>query len=1453
MALLGLTALVLLAGIAPALGVARAAPPAQGDQPPQRSGRVLLNPGGYLTAPASGDPLDIALAYIQRQRAELGLGADDLADIEVTDRYTSADSGLTHIYLRQRLAGIPVAHAAINASLAADGRILNVGSGFVSDLARKAGAAAPSLTAAQAVEHVAADLGMKLGAAVVPLAAASGADSATQLSDGGISRAPIPASLIYVPVSAGELRLSWRLVIDAADGSDWFEAYADAENGALLDRISYGDHPARAAAGPATARPAAPPLRPALAAPAAGVADGSSYRVFPFPIDSPFDDGDAYNDERQTLGNPADATASPYGWHDTNGQAGAEYTITRGNNVHAYEDRAQANASAGDEPDGGPGLDFAPPLSLGPAIDPVGYDKASTVQLFYANNYIHDVLSRNGFDEVAGNFQATNYGGTGAGNDAVSAEAQDGGGLVNANFATPPDGQAGRMQMYLGDAALRLSITVSAPAGISIATAGGANFGPQSFAISGDLALADDGTAPTGDSCQTIVNNIAGKIALIDRGNCSFEAKAKNAQAAGAIGVVFVDNTASTTPPPIGKDNTVVDPTIPILAVTQAAGGQLKTALGGGTVSLSMARSLTTNTDGALDNGVIAHEYAHGLSTRLTGGPADSGCLSNVEQEGEGWSDFLALVLTARPGDTAATPRALGNYLLNTQGSAQGIRYSPYSTDLGVNPQTYRSISDQSLISQIGASYAVGTTWSSMLWEVYWNLVAAHGFSADLTSGDSGNRLALRLAIAGMKIQPCNPSMIEARDAIVQADVALNGGANICRIWEGFAKRGLGYSASGQDPTKVGDEVEAYDLPSSCTVSIKPAVLNVCAPDNAVFSVASGPSTGGAAALAVRRAPRGTSAGLGSASIGVEGQTSLTIAGTGGAAVGSYTVSVTATVGAAVYTPTATLNIANQLAAAPALLNPAADGQGVALLPTFSWQAAAQAVRYRFELADEPGFAQPLVDTELGGTSYSLPSSLKAGRSYYWRVRASNGCGVGAPAPVRSFMVGVAPRVLLVDDDTNDPVDVAASYAGALQALGVSYTTWSTGNGTAEPAAAYLANFQTIIWAGGQGQNSSVTAAGEAELSQVMGNGRCLLLSTPDYFARRGLTSFMQTYMGLASAIDDPGQRQLTGAGLLAGLGPYAIGPNLTNNYTDALTADSTAQAILSGDAGTAAIAKDGGSYRSAYFGVSLDGLGSAGQKAVLAAMLGWCDIPRDDLSLVRAGGPATALLPGQPFTVTLRLDNLGPKAAASPTLSLTLPSGVTAVQVSGAGLGLTPLAGQPNRYSLASLAAGAGGTLTITGKVSPSLSAAGTGPIGATMASATIDADSSNDSFQGLLTFTVPRLGFVAATAYANPGGRAATLRVVLDRANPYAPATASYALVSGSPAGVDLGSGALSVPAGATSATISLTLSAEAARLGQRSLVLGLSGPAGAAIGTFAQTTLGGPAVVYLPMALR
>lgn len=139
---------------------------------------------------------------------------------------------------------------------------------------------------------------------------------------------------------------------------------------------------------------------------------------------------------------PGTSVASPNGWLGTS-------TTTIGNNVDAYLDRNNDNvADTGGRPvSSTQNFDFAWNGSISPT-DPSNQPAAVT-NLFYLNNVLHDRLYGYGFTESAGNFQTDNFNRGGAGNDPVNAEAQDGGGTNNANFATPSDGSRPRMQMYI--------------------------------------------------------------------------------------------------------------------------------------------------------------------------------------------------------------------------------------------------------------------------------------------------------------------------------------------------------------------------------------------------------------------------------------------------------------------------------------------------------------------------------------------------------------------------------------------------------------------------------------------------------------------------------------------------------------------------------------------------------------------------------------------------------------------------------------------------------------------------------------------------------------------------------------------------------------------------------------------------------------------------------------------
>ncbi|KAG0049297.1 Fungalysin/Thermolysin Extracellular metalloproteinase 5, partial [Linnemannia elongata] len=82
------------------------------------------------------------------------------------------------------------------------------------------------------------------------------------------------------------------------------------------------------------------------------------------------------------------------------------------------------------------------------------------------------------------------------------------------------------------------------------------------------------------------------------------------------------------------------------------------------------------------------------------------------------------------------------------------------------------------------------------------------------------NTLVLQLVTDGLKLQPCSPSFIQARDAIIQAEKILTKGKYHCDIWKAFSKRGLGTKAKvvGANSPWGSTRTENFDVPKACDV-----------------------------------------------------------------------------------------------------------------------------------------------------------------------------------------------------------------------------------------------------------------------------------------------------------------------------------------------------------------------------------------------------------------------------------------------------------------------------------------------------------------------------------------------------------------------------------------------------------------------------------------------------------
>ncbi|HEX8427175.1 T9SS-dependent M36 family metallopeptidase, partial [Hymenobacter sp.] len=742
---------------------------------------LLATPG--LVA-AQTTPLSGAVRQLSSQHAKLGLSEADVADPAVTSSYTDAGADVTHVYLRQRHQGIEVYGAEADMHLDRNQKVLSMHSGFVANVATAARSAAtvPTLSALQAVAAAARVLNLPAPGSLTITKPGTPAEGLT-FSEGGISLDPIPVKLMYQARPSGELVLVWDVTIAPKVGDHYWNVRVNASTGQLVDKTDYTisepvDFMELTQRSLATA--AWPQQQPNGAA-----ATPNSYNVFPLTVESP------NHGSRQLVVNPADRTYSPFGWHDTNGVAGPEFTITRGNNVHAYEDRAARNGNpVGYSPDGGTDLSFDFPLNFNQAPS-VSQDAAIT-NLFYWNNLMHDVMAYKGFNEVSGNFQVTNYTGTGLGNDDVRAEAQDGGGTNNANFSTPVDGARPRMQMYLWPGIIRASLTVAQPSPVAGNYSGvAAGFGRKlssTTPVTGNLVLVIDSLSSSLGCAPRFQNAAAlnGNIAVLDRGTCDFSVKVRNAQRAGAKAVIVVNNVAGD-PTVMGGTDTV-GVRIPSIMISLADGTTLKNNLSSGAAPAAslIGQVPPPDRDGDFDNGVIAHEYGHGISNRLTGGPANSSCLGNAEQMGEGWSDFFGLWMTTKAGDQGATPRGIGTYVSYQPTTGAGIRPQRYSTDFAVNNQTYANIG----VAPYTAVHAIGSVWAATLWDLNWKLVDRYGYNRDLKAATGGNNIALKLVLDGLKLQVCRPGFLDGRDAILKADSIYNNKANTYLIWQVFARRG---------------------------------------------------------------------------------------------------------------------------------------------------------------------------------------------------------------------------------------------------------------------------------------------------------------------------------------------------------------------------------------------------------------------------------------------------------------------------------------------------------------------------------------------------------------------------------------------------------------------------------------------------------------------------------------
>ena len=785
--------------------------------------------------------------YLEANRGKYELNSNDISDWIIESEGSSSSTKITNYRIVQRYQGIELFDAQSNVWVKND-EVINIGNRFRANIATRVNTKTPSLTVLQAIEKAYAKLEITTPATFTIVETLS--DKKFKISD-GLQEDQITAKLVYQSTLDKKLKLAWGFQFYSPDGKHLWDVRIDAVDGQILEKNDLVISCAFGNANHTNHNHAKVDLfsKSFFKSPnALAQINGGTYRVIPYnytsPNHSPF----------QLIASPENALASPNGWHNANSATGTNtaliFTTSRGNNVLAKEDAVGDNeTNVGALAQGGASLLFDFPYP-GQTAQPTAYTSASTTNLFYMNNIMHDVWYQYGFDEANANFQQNNLGRggvTSAVGDAVFADSQDGYSqttptLNNANFSAPGDGTRPRMQMFMWNSGAPPTdyIQVNSPANIAgprVATTNifeGTDRIPVPASpngITADLVLATNNPTPPGynSACQPPNNAaaIAGKIALVRRGGCLFNLKVKNAQNAGAVAVIVMDSIPNN-PTRLSMSSTgLLGITVPAIFVSKEIGDSFVAELANGPVNvkIEVPAGLYLYADGSFDNTIIAHEYGHGISNRLVGNGAAS-CMTNYDQMGEGWSDWFGLMMQMKTGDVKNTPIPVGTYAINQPNNGDGIRDFPYSTDLAINPRTLNSTNIPIPTDPANTSYRYkqGEFWTSVLWDLAWAYVDKYGYDPNIYTGTGGNNKVMRLVIDALKLDICNgTSIVAGRNNLFAAEQATTNGVDYCMIAEVFRRRGVGLNATSGNVNDCNDQVEdftAFPAGPNCVLGV---------------------------------------------------------------------------------------------------------------------------------------------------------------------------------------------------------------------------------------------------------------------------------------------------------------------------------------------------------------------------------------------------------------------------------------------------------------------------------------------------------------------------------------------------------------------------------------------------------------------------------------------------------
>ena len=272
--------------------------------------------------------IELINEFLFKSSKDLHLASSDYQPILVTDESYSKLSETHHVYVNQTFNGIEILKSGGNFAIK-NNEIVFFNLQLISEIEAKVNATEYSIDAKKAIDYALAKIGVSNKTEIELIHHEEGKNNYL-FNKGDVSIEDIPVELVYVRtgLESKPLRLAWDLSIYEKTQKHWWSIKIDAINGAVLDMNDWvlectfedNNHENHNHGNQSNTKTNLPPPT-------------NSYNVFALPLESP------NHGNRSLVSGTDNLSASPFGWHDDDGTAGADYTITRGNNVYAYEDQ----------------------------------------------------------------------------------------------------------------------------------------------------------------------------------------------------------------------------------------------------------------------------------------------------------------------------------------------------------------------------------------------------------------------------------------------------------------------------------------------------------------------------------------------------------------------------------------------------------------------------------------------------------------------------------------------------------------------------------------------------------------------------------------------------------------------------------------------------------------------------------------------------------------------------------------------------------------------------------------------------------------------------------------------------------------------------------------------------------------------------------------------------------